>query len=84
MQESKDKAEAAAKIMDLCVSNTGNNNGNGLPGIAQNGEKGSVFLQQQVHWKSSHGSVQFQQGSKAREVNVFFYVNFVFVACFLE
>lgn len=68
IQESKNEAEAAAKIVDLCKAHTSNNNG--LHEIAQNGQEGAV-LQQQVHWKSGHGRVR--EGIKAREVRQFFW-----------
>ncbi|XP_022770942.1 uncharacterized protein At1g66480-like [Durio zibethinus] len=66
MKESKNKAEAAEKIMKLCMENTRNSPCE----AAQNGKDG-MFLQQQqqVLWKGSHGSIG--RGFKAREVSFF-------------
>ncbi|XVE92055.1 hypothetical protein REPUB_Repub01dG0064300 [Reevesia pubescens] len=54
MKESKNEAEAAEKIMQLCMENTRNSSR-------------EAVKQQQVHWKSSHGNVG--EGFKAREVS---------------
>ncbi|XP_022734604.1 uncharacterized protein At1g66480-like [Durio zibethinus] len=67
MKESKNEAEAADKIMELCIENTSNS-----PCEAAHNGKDGLFLQQQqqVHWKGSHGSIG--GGSKAREKRVSF------------
>ncbi|KAK9276885.1 hypothetical protein L1049_006422 [Liquidambar formosana] len=65
MQESKDGAEAAQKIMDLCLAKTGSGGG----GVGPDGNEG-VLLQQQVHWKGGHG--RGREGFKAREKRVSF------------
>ncbi|KAL3582216.1 hypothetical protein D5086_016548 [Populus alba] len=71
MQESKDEAEAAAKILDLCIANTAGGSHNSSREIAQNGQESG--LSQQAHWKSGHGRVGNQQGIiKAREKRVSF------------
>ncbi|XWS69312.1 hypothetical protein CRYUN_Cryun04dG0168400 [Craigia yunnanensis] len=62
MKESKNEAEAAEKIMQLCMANTRNSPRE----AAQNGKDGMFFQQQQVHWKGSHGSVG--ESFKAREL----------------
>ncbi|XVF02829.1 hypothetical protein REPUB_Repub04eG0207900 [Reevesia pubescens] len=59
MKESKNEAEATEKIMQLCMANT------------RNSPREAVQQQQQqVHWKSSHGSIG--EGFKAREKRVSF------------
>ncbi len=87
MKESKDKAEVAEKIMDLCRANTGNNNGGHE--IARKG----MALDQQMPWKGDHGRVK--EGVKGREVcfpwsthhSIFIchvhWVNLTFWLCFL-
>ncbi|XWS34512.1 hypothetical protein CRYUN_Cryun21dG0044600 [Craigia yunnanensis] len=66
MKESKNEAEAAKKIMELCMAN----NRNSPREAAQNGKDGMFLQQQKVHWKGSHGSVG--EGFKAREKRVSF------------
>jgi len=61
MKESRDKAEVAEKIMDLCRANTGNNNGGHE--IAHEG----MALDQQVHWKGDHNHGRVREGIKGRE-----------------
>ncbi|XWS63909.1 hypothetical protein CRYUN_Cryun06bG0141900 [Craigia yunnanensis] len=63
MKESKNEAEAAEKIMQLCMENTRNSPRED----SQNGKDDMFLQQQQVHWKGSHGSVG--EGFKAREVS---------------
>ncbi|KAG6765922.1 hypothetical protein NC653_021170 [Populus alba x Populus x berolinensis] len=70
MQESKDEAEAAAKILDLCIANTAGGSHNSSREIAQNGQESG--LSQQAHWKSGHGRVGNQGIIKAREKRVSF------------
>ncbi|XP_007045105.2 PREDICTED: uncharacterized protein At1g66480 [Theobroma cacao] len=65
MKESNNEAEAAEKIMQLCVANTRNS-----PREAAQKGNGGLSLQQQVHWKGSHGRVG--EGFKAREKRVSF------------
>ena len=64
MKESKNEAEAAEKIMQLCMANTRNSPRE----AAQNGNDGMFLQQQQVHWKGSQGSVG--ESFKAREVSL--------------
>lgn len=59
MHESRSRAEAAAKIVDLCLASTGNDNG--LREIQETGAQGSLSQ----HWKSSHQSTS--DGIKARD-----------------
>ncbi|XP_022775677.1 uncharacterized protein At1g66480-like [Durio zibethinus] len=66
MKESKNEAEAAEKIMQLCMANTRNS-----PREATQNGKDGMFMQQQVHWKGSHGS-DVGAGMKAREKRVSF------------
>lgn len=71
MQESKDEADAAAKILDLCMANTAGGSNNSSREIAQNGQESG--LSQQVHWKSGgHRRVGNQGIIKAREKRVSF------------
>ncbi|KAJ4843401.1 hypothetical protein Tsubulata_013307 [Turnera subulata] len=68
MQESKNRTEAAARIVDLCLASTGNdNNHHGLRGIQENGvlQESLSSTQQQMHWKSGHEIVR--EGIKARD-----------------
>ena len=65
MKESKNEAEAAEKIMELCLAN----NRNSPREAAQNGKDGMFLKQKQVHWKGNHGSIG--EGFKAREVSFF-------------
>ncbi|KAG8498678.1 hypothetical protein CXB51_005054 [Gossypium anomalum] len=53
IKESVNEREAAEKIMQLCVANTGNSS------------HAEVDKQPQLHWKASHGSIG--DGFKARE-----------------
>ncbi|XP_021660746.1 uncharacterized protein At1g66480 [Hevea brasiliensis] len=46
VQESKDEAEAAAKIVDLCMANKGGKNSS------------EIAPQQQLHWKNGHGRAE--------------------------
>lgn len=46
MEESKDEAEATAKIMDLCMANKGG--------------KSSIAPQQQVHWTGGHRRAEIE------------------------
>ncbi|KAB1208191.1 hypothetical protein CJ030_MR7G012952 [Morella rubra] len=61
MKESKDEAEAAEKIMDLCRANTSS----GGHETAPKGKNGRA-LDEQMHRKGGHGRVR--DGSKGREV----------------
>ncbi|XP_010274640.1 PREDICTED: uncharacterized protein At1g66480-like [Nelumbo nucifera] len=68
MEESSDPSEAAAKIMDLCLSK---NNGNGnVDGVAGRSNEGSL-LQQQTQWKPGLGSIT-ETSCKPREKRVGF------------
>ncbi|KAA8529069.1 hypothetical protein F0562_033443 [Nyssa sinensis] len=68
MMESKDEAEAAEKIVGLCMANkVANGVGGGAP--PKGGNEGSL-LHQHVHWKGGHGRVA--EGYKAREKRVGF------------
>lgn len=57
IKESLNESEAAEKIMQLCVANTGNSSR-------------AEDKQPQLHWKASHGSIG--DGFKAREVSFIF------------
>lgn len=70
MKESKDEEEAAEKIMELCLANSGNNN-DGRSSSAQNNKVGGgddhegLGLDRHVHWNgggggSGHGRVRDQ------------------------
>ncbi|XVE85392.1 hypothetical protein DITRI_Ditri17bG0087400 [Diplodiscus trichospermus] len=61
MKESRNEAEAAEKIMQLCMANTSNTPRE----AAQNGMDGMFLQHQQVHRKGSHGSIG--EGFKTRE-----------------
>ncbi|CAK7326720.1 unnamed protein product [Dovyalis caffra] len=71
IQESKDEADAAAKIVGLCMANTAGGSNNSSREVAQNGQE-SELLQQQVHWNSGHGRVSSQDIIQAREKRVSF------------
>ncbi|KAF2323992.1 hypothetical protein GH714_005897 [Hevea brasiliensis] len=57
VQESKDEAEAAAKIVDLCMANKGGKNSS------------EIAPQQQLHWKNGHGRAE-TESVRARELGV--------------
>lgn len=63
MKESKNEAEIAEKIVDLCMAKTSN----GSREAAADKPKNGVLLQQQMQWKGSNGRIR--QGFKAREVS---------------
>ncbi|KAB5544822.1 hypothetical protein DKX38_012934 [Salix brachista] len=72
MRESKDEAEAAARIVDLCTANTAGAGGsnNSSREIAQNSQGSG--LSPQVNWKRGHGRVGNEGITKAREKRVSF------------
>lgn len=63
MKESKDEADAAARIVDFCMANTNKNNG----GCGVVGGDGGAVIQQQAHWKAADRGV-VKTGLKSREV----------------
>ncbi|XVF43649.1 hypothetical protein PTKIN_Ptkin02bG0057600 [Pterospermum kingtungense] len=68
VKESKNEAEAAEKIMQLCMANTRTSPRE----AAQNGNNGMFSHhqhQQQVHWKDSHGSVGERFKAREKRVN---------------
>ncbi|KAF8378650.1 hypothetical protein HHK36_029999 [Tetracentron sinense] len=67
VEESKDAAEAAEKIMDLCVANSGD-------GVAPQGNEG-VLLQQQTQGKTDLGSIRegFKTPELTNEINGYAY-----------
>ncbi|KAK3221699.1 hypothetical protein Dsin_008724 [Dipteronia sinensis] len=75
MKESKNEAEVAEKILDLCLANTTNNNIGSLEVLDEKKTKNGLLLeqqqQQQMHWKASNGR-NIRQGFKARERRVSF------------
>ncbi|TXG57236.1 hypothetical protein EZV62_018549 [Acer yangbiense] len=77
MKESKNEAEVAEKIVDLCLANTTNNNIGSREVLDEKKTKNGVLLeqqqqqQQQMHWKASNGR-NIRQGFKARERRVSF------------
>ncbi|KAK1552095.1 hypothetical protein Q3G72_010221 [Acer saccharum] len=78
MKESKNEAEVAEKIVDLCLANTTNNNIGSREVLDKKKTKNGVLLeqqqqqqQQQMHWKASNGR-NIRQGFKAREVSFLF------------
>lgn len=67
LKESRDEAEAAEKIMDLCRAQTRNVGEHEIPA------KGHELDSQQEHWKhGSHGGVK--EGIKGRDQVIFFYI----------
>lgn len=64
IQECKDEAEAAAKIMRLCMANGSRESESE---IEENGEKTTIVLDQQMH-NSKGGSDRVKNSTKAREV----------------
>lgn len=62
MKESKDEADAAARIVDFCMANNNKNNGGG--GVVGGG---GAVIHQQAHWKAADRGV-VKTGLKSREV----------------
>lgn len=71
MRESKDEAEAAEKIMDLCIANkgAGASAGGAVP-KRDEAHEGMLLQQQQTHWNGGH--TRLGDGLKAREKRVGF------------
>ncbi|KAI4357677.1 hypothetical protein L6164_001611 [Bauhinia variegata] len=67
IKESKDEAEAAEKIMGLCMASRGDNNEHQSEG--NNGDK-RVMMEQQLHWKG--GKEGGRENTKTREKRVSF------------
>ncbi|XP_015578973.2 uncharacterized protein At1g66480 [Ricinus communis] len=65
MKESKDDAEVAAKLMDLCISNDKEKIRSNHQSIAQN--SGFLQQQQQVHRSSNHDQTITRKSVNARE-----------------
>lgn len=64
MKESRDEAEAAEKIMDLCIANSGA--AAGEVGKRDEPHEGVLRQNQQGHWNGGHA--RLKDGLKAREV----------------
>ncbi|KAK2635382.1 hypothetical protein Ddye_030174 [Dipteronia dyeriana] len=71
MKESKNEAEVAEKIVDLCLANKTNSNIGSREVLDEKKTKNGVLLeqqqQQQMHWKASNER-NIRQGFKAREL----------------
>ena len=69
MKESKDEAEAAEKIMDLCIANSGGGGGGAGGAVAKKGEahEGVLLRHQQACWNGGDHA-RLRDGFKVREV----------------
>ncbi|XP_021824202.1 uncharacterized protein At1g66480 [Prunus avium] len=70
MKQSRDEAEAAQRIVDLCLVN---NNSGGQKASEKTNGNGGFGLNQQTHWKDgAHGRLLGSQGIRSREKRVSF------------
>ncbi|KAL6957997.1 hypothetical protein U1Q18_041874 [Sarracenia purpurea var. burkii] len=69
MMESKDEAEAAEKIVGLCIANEVAVGGDG-GGAPPKGGDGSLLRHQGLHWKGGHGSFEAREWEMGNEENM--------------